>query len=142
MELVVVVMITKGPITTVMAVACDRVPLVPVTKSVYVPDAALLPALIVRVEVAVPPLGGVTELASANVTPDGADPLHDADNATEELKLPKEVTTMGIVAVEPGVNSTVPDDTVEKSDALPDMTFNVSVAEWDRGPLDPLIVSV
>ena len=79
---VVVVVVTEGETTTVRSTTWVRVPLVPVIPRVYVPTPAFAPASIVRVDVAVPPTGGVSGLGNVNVTSAGALPIHDAFSAT------------------------------------------------------------
>lgn len=99
------------------------------------------PALTAKVAVVEPPAGGVTGVGKVNATLLGAVPTQDPDNVTEELKPPNEATIIGAVAIEPGARMIAVVDVAEKSCALPAITSKVSVAEWPRGPLDPVIVS-
>lgn len=69
---------------------CVKVPLVPVTVRVEVPRVAVAETVIVRVEVAELPEGGVTEVGlNVVVTPVGAP---DTERLTAELKALTEVT--------------------------------------------------
>ncbi len=72
--------------------------LVPVTRSVKLPVEALPPAIIVNVDVAVLPDGGVIGVGSVKVTPVGAAPTQEADRSTAELNPLIEVT---VIVVEP-----------------------------------------
>lgn len=65
------------------------------------PVEALASANIVRVDVAVPPDGGVMGEGSVCVTPVGAAPTHEPDSATAELKLLSEVTVHVLVPLPP-----------------------------------------
>jgi|SRR5208337_5390190 hypothetical protein len=89
--LLVVVIVVTGAITTVTSTVCVEVPLAAVTLRVYVPVAAVGPAMIVRVEVAVPPTVGVIGLGKLKVTSAGAAPTQEAARPTCELKPSKAV---------------------------------------------------
>ena len=76
-------------------------PLVPVTRSVKLPIEALTPALIVKVEVAVAPEGGVIGVGSEKATSVGAAPTQEGDKVTDELKPLSEVTLIVATLLEP-----------------------------------------
>lgn len=65
------------------------------------PVEAVASAAIVRVEVAVPPEGGVMGEGSVGVTPAAAAPSHEPESATAELKLLSEVTVHMLVPLPP-----------------------------------------
>ena len=68
-------------------------PPVPVILNVYVPATAVDVTVICKLEVAVPPAGGVTDKGLKEyVTPVGVDPDHAPDRLTGELKLPEDFT--------------------------------------------------
>ena len=80
------------------------------------PVEAPAPVVMVNVEVAVVPAGGVMGVGSANETSDGADPTHEPDNATAELKPFSDVTTMIDVELDPCMTEVVgADAAIEKS---------------------------
>ena len=66
---------------------CVSEPLVPVTRIVKFPAEALEPAVIIRIEVTVPPETGVTGEPIDTVMFAGALPSQEAVNVTVELKL-------------------------------------------------------
>jgi hypothetical protein len=66
-------------------VLCVSAPLVPVTASVKVPVEAPEVRVTVRVDVAVPPEGGVTGPGRLMETPEGAVPTHEYVSVTAEL---------------------------------------------------------
>ncbi|MGO9643270.1 MAG: hypothetical protein ACLPY5_00835 [Candidatus Bathyarchaeia archaeon] len=85
---VVVVLIVLVTCTIMSGVRmCVSEPLVPVTRIVKFPGAALEPAVIVKIEVDVPPETGVTGVPIDIVMFAGATPSHEAVNVTVELKL-------------------------------------------------------
>ena len=65
---------------------CVSEPLAPITRIVKFPEEALEPAVIVKIEVAVPPETGVTGEPIDAVMFAGALPSHEAVNVTVELK--------------------------------------------------------
>jgi len=90
--LVVVVVVDVGTISTGTSTVCVNDPLVAVTLRVYVPVEAVLPALMVRVELAEPPGVGVIGLGKLKLTSAGAVPTHEAASPTCEVKPSKAVT--------------------------------------------------
>jgi hypothetical protein len=92
------------------------------------------------VDVAEPPVGGVTGVVRVAEEAAGGVPTQAAVRATGELKLPNDETMIADVTVEPALTSTVPDDASEKSAAVGEMTYNVRVAECVSGPAVPVMV--
>lgn len=76
-------------------------PLVPVTRNVKTPAEAPSPAVIVNVDVAVPPDDGVTGLGSVNEASEGAVPTHDPDRVTAELKALSDPNVIVAVPLDP-----------------------------------------
>lgn len=142
-ELVVVVeiVVTDEPdICTVTEVVWISGPLLPVTRSIYVPKLVPWPAEIVSVDVATEFGRGVTGPGRFNVTPFGAAPCHEVDNATSELKPSWESTVMIEFPVDPGlIEIRFGPAVTEKSGESAWLTVTEMVALWDRGPLVPKI---
>ncbi len=78
----VTVVVALGAMSTATSTEWLNVPLVPVTLSTKAPVAALDPALTARVEVALPPAGGVTGLGKSKLVSLGAVPSQDAARPT------------------------------------------------------------
>ena len=91
---VVVLVVAAALICTLMSTKCERIPLVPVTRSVKLPVDAPEPAFIANGELDVPPDGGVIGDGSAKVTSAGAVPTQEPTSITAEVKAFSEVTVM------------------------------------------------
>jgi len=113
--------------------------LVPVTVRVYVPRATEALTVIVNVDVADPPEGGVTEVGlKVAVTPVGAP---ETDKATAELKPFREVTVMVDVPEAPcTIVREAGEADIEKSGAAE--TVRLMVAVWVLPPPEPVTVRV
>jgi hypothetical protein len=140
---VLVVVEAAGTIDTVTSTKRDMDPLVPVILITKDPVDAVVPALRVKVDVAVPLADGVTGLGRLKLTSAGAVPVQDPAKPTCELKPSKAVTIIVVVPIELGLRVTVDGDApTAKSGAPEEMTVKASVVECDNGPLDPVIVIV
>jgi len=124
---------------TVILTVWLNVPLVPVTVSVYVPVGVEAPTEIVRVDVAEPPEGGVTEVGlKVLVVPVGRPEI---ERLTAELKPLKDVIVIVEVPEAPCV--IVKDDgeaDIVKSGAA--VTVRLTLTVWVSVPLVPVTVSV
>jgi hypothetical protein len=100
---VAVVVDVAVPIVSPTFALCVSAPLVPVTANVKVPLEASDAKVTVRVEVAVPPEGGVTGPGRLIETPEGAVPNHEYVSVTGELNPFVEPTLMSDVPDSPGL---------------------------------------
>jgi hypothetical protein len=92
---------TPAVITTTTSAVCVSAPLVAVTRNVNGPVDALAPAVIVSVEVTVPPAGGVTGVGSVWLTSVGAEPTHAPARSTAALNPLIDVTVHVLVPLPP-----------------------------------------
>jgi len=120
-------------------VLCVRAPLVPVTVRVTVPVGVAAPTLIVRVDVAEPPAGGVTEVGlKVPVAPVGKPVI---ERLTAELKLFRDVMVIVDVPELPCVIvSEFGEAEIEKSGL--GVTVKLMLTLCFSVPLVPLTVSV
>ena len=122
---------------------CRSAPLLPVTIRVYVPGTAAGVAVIVNVDVAALPDGGVTGLCRVKVTPLGFVPCQLADSATGELNPFFDSTVNTVLPVAPLVIETVPGlAATAKSAFCCFTTCTLTVVCPVIGPLMPMTVSM
>jgi len=121
---------------------CRSAPLLPVTIRVYVPGTAAGVAVIVNVDVAALPDGGVTGLCRVKVTPLGFVPCQLADSATGELNPFFDSTVNTVLPVAPLVIETVPGLAATAKSPVSPTTCTLTVVCPVIGPLMPMTVSM
>ena len=122
-------------------VVAERLPLVPLMVTVTVPVAAELLAVRVKVDVAVPSAGGVTELEENDaVTPEGRP---ETLRATAESKLPLLATVMVLAPEALCAMERLLGESDSEKDAVPLLvTVSARVVLAERLPLVPVMVTV
>jgi len=86
---------------TTKSMLCLRKALVPVTRNVNVPTAAVELAVTVKVTAEAPPGCGEASVAKVKVTPEGVEPTQDTDRPTGALKPLIDVTVIVVGALVP-----------------------------------------
>lgn len=129
-------------ILTVTSTVWVSAPPLPNTLSVKLPNVALPPAVTLRMEVAVPPGSGVTELDSTNVVSSGAALSQEVNSRTGELNPFSETTVMVAAPLVPGlIEIRFEDALMAKSDTATGVTMTVRMILWNNVPLLPTMMT-